>query len=117
MVPDQNLAANLFDRALDFEPRERSAFLAGACGNDVNLRRRVEDLLLAHEAKSGFLPLGEAVPQGGGQHGPQDRQTITMGTVADEAAGTRIDRCKLAKGVSGQSGRRNKRSLSDAASR
>jgi len=45
MQTDQQLAGKLFDRVLEFEPAERAAFLAGACGNDVNLRRRVEDLL------------------------------------------------------------------------
>ena len=61
MIPDAQKAENVFDRALDFEPSERAAFLAGACGNDVNLRRRVQDLLLAHEAKSGFLPAGKSL--------------------------------------------------------
>ena len=56
MNPDPKQAAELFERALDFTLAERPAYLAGACGNDVNLRKRVESLLAAHEQKSGFLP-------------------------------------------------------------
>jgi tetratricopeptide (TPR) repeat protein len=35
---------------------ERAAYLEVACGNDVELRARVEALLRAHEAAGGFLP-------------------------------------------------------------
>ena len=95
MNPNPERAADLFDRALDFEPTERAAFLAGACGNDVNLRHRVEDLLLAHDAKSGFLPREEALPVGADLAESQDPRTITMGSPIDESAGTLIDRYKL----------------------
>lgn len=37
------------------DPAERSAFLAEACGNDAELRRRVEGLLAAHEKADTFL--------------------------------------------------------------
>ena len=56
MSDNKQRIAELFERALDFEPAARAAFLAGACGSDVNLRRRVEDLLAAHGQQSGFLP-------------------------------------------------------------
>src|SRR5262249_6425390 len=35
---------------------ERAAYLDAACGTDAALRTRVEALLRAHEAASGFLP-------------------------------------------------------------
>ena len=57
MNQDPHKAEELFDRALQFRPEERAAFLAGACGNDVNLRKRVEDLLIADESRKGFLPV------------------------------------------------------------
>jgi eukaryotic-like serine/threonine-protein kinase len=46
----------LFEQALKFKPEERGAFLAGACGPDVGLRRRVEELLQAQSEARGFLP-------------------------------------------------------------
>jgi eukaryotic-like serine/threonine-protein kinase len=36
-------------------PEERTAFLDMACGNNVELRRRIEALLRAHEEAGGFL--------------------------------------------------------------
>src|SRR5262245_8149296 len=35
---------------------ERAAYLDAACGKDAELRARIEELLRAHEAASGFLP-------------------------------------------------------------
>jgi eukaryotic-like serine/threonine-protein kinase len=46
----------LFEQALKFKPEERAAFLAGACGADEELRRRVEELLRADANAGGFLP-------------------------------------------------------------
>src|SRR5262245_15409771 len=36
-------------------PEERAAFLDTACGSDVELRRRIEALLRAHDEAGGFL--------------------------------------------------------------
>src|SRR5262249_43139486 len=36
-------------------PEERAAFLDAACGADVELRRRIEALLRAHDEAGGFL--------------------------------------------------------------
>src|SRR5688572_21814037 len=58
MNTDPRRAEELFDRSLPFAAAERAAFLAGACGDDDVLRQRVEDLLAAHDAAGGFLPLG-----------------------------------------------------------
>ena len=46
----------LFAQALNFKPSERNAFLAGACGNDAELRRRVEELLDAQAEAGDFMP-------------------------------------------------------------
>jgi eukaryotic-like serine/threonine-protein kinase len=46
----------LFDRAIEFRPEERAAFLAGACGSDTALLARVHSLLQAHEFDKGILP-------------------------------------------------------------
>ena len=45
----------LLNRALEFEPAERPAFLAGACGGDSGLREKVETLLRAAEEADGFM--------------------------------------------------------------
>src|SRR5215510_532456 len=47
----------LFEQAMVLNiPGERAAFLRGACGNDVALRRRMEALLRAHDGAGKFLP-------------------------------------------------------------
>jgi eukaryotic-like serine/threonine-protein kinase len=46
----------IFSQALEFRPEERTAFLAGACGQDSGLIQQVQRLLQAHEAAEGFLP-------------------------------------------------------------
>ena len=46
MMPGQTSRAyELFEQALSRPPGERSAFLAGACGQDAELRAEVESLL------------------------------------------------------------------------
>ncbi len=84
MNPETQRIEELFDRALQFEPEERAAFLAGACGNDVNLRRRVEDLLIASESREHFLPK-ETI----------DSATLDFEMPVSEGAGTVIGRYKL----------------------
>lgn len=37
-------------------PEERAAFLCAACGGDEELRRRVDELLRAHDDPGGLLP-------------------------------------------------------------
>src|SRR2546430_10166756 len=49
----------LLDEALDLEPRERVAFLDGACVDDSQLRREVESLLASSERAGNFI---EPVP-------------------------------------------------------
>ena len=45
----------LFEAALQRAPVARSAFVAGECGSDEDLRREVESLLAAHAVADGFL--------------------------------------------------------------
>lgn len=47
----------LFHRALNLRGKERNDFLTEACRGDANLRRRVENLLRAHENAGDFLSL------------------------------------------------------------
>ena len=59
-------ADELYLQALDRDPHLRHAFLANACGDDVDLLRDVEDLLRYDEAAGAFLErsaLEEAVRQ------------------------------------------------------
>jgi hypothetical protein len=48
MNSDPNLEKDLFAEALELPPDQREVFLKGACRNDDQLRRRVEDLLRVH---------------------------------------------------------------------
>ena len=46
----------LFGEALECaSPQERASYLDRVCGQDSELRARVEELLQAHEAAGGFL--------------------------------------------------------------
>jgi Tol biopolymer transport system component len=45
----------LYHAVCEREPGERTAFLAGACNGDEDLRREVESLLAAHQSGSCFL--------------------------------------------------------------
>src|SRR5215475_4478719 len=44
-----------YDRALDLRGDERESFLSEACGDDADLRRKVESLLAAHDDAGTFL--------------------------------------------------------------
>ena len=46
----------IFNQAIEIESAShRDAFLKGACGEDKELRQRLENLIRAHEAAGGFL--------------------------------------------------------------
>ena len=52
----------IFSRALDFDdPEDRAAYLGEACGEDAQLRERIEALLQSHEQADSFLQGGAAV--------------------------------------------------------
>ena len=50
----------IFAEALELEPQQRSAYLHEACGDDADLRARVESLLLAANNPDSFLEAGAA---------------------------------------------------------
>ena len=70
------------------DPAERAVYLEGACGGDPGLRRRVEDLLRAHEPSGDLL-----------QRPPARRPSTGVATPLDppagEGPGTRIGPYKL----------------------
>ena len=45
----------IFDAALQLPPEKRAEHIRQACGNDNDLRRRVEALLAAHEQAGAFM--------------------------------------------------------------
>lgn len=55
MKGDSNRELTIFTEALKVSLPERGSFVANACGNDENLRRRVEELLSAHDRVGNFL--------------------------------------------------------------
>src|SRR5262245_32318559 len=69
----------LLTRALEFKPAERAAFLAGACGSDHELRKKVETLLRASADAEGFM----------------EGATALAPTPLSEGAGTVIGHYKL----------------------
>ena len=50
-------AEDIFERAIALPTDRRGDFVDQMCGDDEALRQRMNDLLSAHEARSGFLPL------------------------------------------------------------
>jgi eukaryotic-like serine/threonine-protein kinase len=74
---------SLFAAAMPKPPAERAAFLDQACGDDPELRRRVDDLLRAQDAAGSFL----AVPDPGTQ--------ATLAGSAFERPGAQIGHYKL----------------------
>ena len=64
--PKEEVVETVFNAALAFESSQREEYLAQACGNDLELRKRVQALLIAHQASEGFLP---QKPGGGGGEG------------------------------------------------
>ena len=71
-------AARIFDAAVDLRtPAERAAYLDAACGQDLQLRAEVEELLKHDAAAGSFLDLSA----------PSDpRATYNLGTFVFDAA-------------------------------
>ena len=55
MSSDSDREVGIFTEALKLAPQDRDAFLDDACGDDEELRRRLEELLRAHDRLGGFL--------------------------------------------------------------
>jgi eukaryotic-like serine/threonine-protein kinase len=83
---------SLFVAALEMDDDSvRRAFLDGACAGDVELRRRVEQLLSAHEKTLGILDQSE-IPAGSGA----DEDDDSEGTLREVRVGAVLaDRYKL----------------------
>ena len=55
MAADPKQVKSIFMSALEAQPDERADILSRECGDDVDLRLRVEALLKAHEEPNSFL--------------------------------------------------------------
>jgi serine/threonine protein kinase len=75
----------VFTEALKLPPGERAAYLERACGNDVELRQRVEALLEGHDRVGDFL-----------EHSPHETDGhVKARAVVGEKPGDRVGRYKL----------------------
>jgi serine/threonine protein kinase len=97
MSYDPQRAAVVFADVLDRPAAERPACLEQACAGDEALRRRVEQLLQAHERAGSFLETPAvgataALPTGAGLGAPPPR-------VPQEAAGSRIGPYRLVEQI------------------
>ena len=81
---NQNQVEDLFNQALQYSPEQRAAFLNGACGQDADLRQKVDTLIRAHDDADQFLP---------------DAPTLGDARPLSEQPGTIIDRYKLLQKV------------------
>jgi len=74
-----NRLENLFERAIDMAPEERSAFLDEACRDDPALRRRLDSMLHAATRPTDFL---SSKVEGAARDflAPTDRETLQPGS-------------------------------------
>jgi serine/threonine protein kinase/tetratricopeptide (TPR) repeat protein len=87
----------LFAEALQrSDPAERAAFLEQACGNDAELRRRIEELLRAHDQAGGLLDKPAAAPEATSDVPPgQWLDPDKLPETPLEGVGSRIQQYKL----------------------
>ncbi len=79
-MPDQSRAKEIFVTAIEkYQPAQWPVFLDGACGEDGELRIRVEELLAAHRQNDSFL----------------DHQAATIDSGVEETSGSIIGPFKL----------------------
>ena len=91
MTPDAQREAALFQAAAQLSGADRAAFLDRACGGDSALRRRLEELLAAHDQPEGAL--ADAAPAASGT------MKIEFTDAPDETVGQRIGRYKILEKV------------------
>jgi len=85
---NQSSLREIFNQALELAPgADRDQFLAQACSNNADLRRRVEELIQAHDRAAGFL---EKTPPAAAAKG-----TIVLQLPLTEKPGDRIGRYKI----------------------
>jgi serine/threonine protein kinase/tetratricopeptide (TPR) repeat protein len=82
-------AQQIFGQAIERPTAERSAHIAGACGDDDELRQEVESLIASMDEAGGFL----SAPTGHGQ--PDAAAPTVASTPLVEHPGSRIGRYKL----------------------
>jgi serine/threonine protein kinase/tetratricopeptide (TPR) repeat protein len=85
MSEGQDKLEALFDAAVQLKPEERAAYLAQACGNDQDLRGRVERLLRNLDRAGNFLTQAEGAPS----------DQVAGLSLTSERPGDRIGRYKL----------------------
>src|SRR3989442_2336031 len=84
MAAELSRVETIFNQAMELPaPQERAAFLDRACGDDADLRQRVQALLAAHEGTEDVLRL------------PYSDRTLEALPVVIEGPGTTIGRYKL----------------------
>jgi len=92
MDDTQNTLCTVFNEALErTDLRDRARYLAGACGDDSDLRRQIEELIRAHEETPTFL---EAEPRRSFDS-PHNRTGTSASVALDESPGTIVGRYKL----------------------
>ncbi|MGH7978997.1 MAG: serine/threonine protein kinase, partial [Limisphaerales bacterium] len=86
MNESPNHEAVIFEAALKLPVGQRANYLRETCGDDIDLRVRVEALLQAHENAGAFLEEPIAAPR---------NKTIVLSLRPDEKPGDKIGRYKL----------------------
>jgi serine/threonine protein kinase len=87
MSEEPNPEVAILNASLELTPAERPAYLDQACAGDPSLRRRVEELLRAHEQAEGFM---ESPPAGLDFQRPESLHLPVL-----EKPGDKIGRYKL----------------------
>jgi hypothetical protein len=94
-MTEQSPAEAIFFAALDRgTPAERTAYLDAACGDDLNLRRRVKRLLAAHPQVGSFLEEPALIPRATEVPASPSPESEVSAALA-ESLGTRIGPYKL----------------------
>src|SRR5436190_12569841 len=88
--PGSSTAEAIFSAALSHPSAERPAYLTTACGDNQQLRQRVEALLRAHDAPEGFLPEQPGTPPA-----PVPFPPASVAAALTEQPGDMIGRYKL----------------------
>jgi eukaryotic-like serine/threonine-protein kinase len=92
MKPDPKREAALFQAAAQLTGGARASFLDNACAGDAPLRRRLENLLAAHEQKDGVLAEPESSR-------PAGTVKLQFTEIPDETVGQKIGRYKILEKV------------------
>ena len=94
-MPESNQdPAELFEAALDLDPRERAEFLNKACAGNAALRGEVDSLLAADEEATEFLrsPLRDVATQ-------HARPEVAVSYVGKQLGGHSSSHCYVAAGA------------------